>query len=202
MRKTFSAVALERRRRSITVSPGIGSQGWNKSTADPMLLLNAYKPLRIRSGYVLRAYQYISGEDGNGVIYAMPSDSAFPEPPECESAGARFLHPPLPRHADRSFMSYIEGGDSVRSYMLASILARELLEFGARRHGCSWSLERLIPGDLDVQLPPPAVELDQNGVKVLFSTCDNRGRVVQYTDTYEFDRYTFRMDAMVVACGS
>jgi hypothetical protein len=155
----------------------------------------------MKAGYVLRAYRYISGEDGNAVVYVMPSDSPFPEPEHCELASNAFLRPPVPEHADRAVMRYIEGPVSLRSYLLASVLARELLEFGARRHGCSWSLERILE-TAGPDLQGPTVELSGAEATVTFCTRTGQGRVVQYTDRYQAGAYTFHMDAIVVACGN
>ncbi len=118
--------------------------GWNKSSTDPMKLLAVFKSLRIKPGFVLRAYQFVSGGNGNGIIWAMPIDAPFPEPMECSKLTDRFLEPPKPPHALDELMDAIDGDGTPRSYLSASIFAREAEEFGAKWHGCSWSTHTIL----------------------------------------------------------
>jgi len=41
-------------------------------------------------------------------------------------------------------MAAIEGDGSPESYIQASLLARELREFGVRWHGCDWSTQEIL----------------------------------------------------------
>ena len=50
-----------------------------------MKLLAAFDALQIKSGYVLRAYQYRAEGNANGVVWAMPIDADWPPPTECEA---------------------------------------------------------------------------------------------------------------------
>ena len=54
-------------------------EGWSKSRHDPNKLLDLFKPLRLKDGFVLRAYLFREGGNGNGVVWAMPADAEFPE---------------------------------------------------------------------------------------------------------------------------
>ncbi len=118
--------------------------GWHKSDLSPNVLLETLESLWLKEGYTLRGYLYKSGENGNGIVWAMPIDSPFPEPSECTSLTDQFLEPPKPEHALDDFMEAIDGDHTAWSYMCSSILGRELLEFGARWHGCEWSYERIV----------------------------------------------------------
>lgn len=122
----------------------IRSDGWHKSDLDPEALLDTVDCLWLKEGFTLRAYLYKAGSNGNGVVWSMPVDSPYPEPSNCESLTDRFLETPKPKQALDDAMEGIEGDRTPWSYMCASILANELLEFGARWHGCNWSDERII----------------------------------------------------------
>ena len=56
------------------------------------------------------------------------------------------LEPPKPSDALDEFMEAIDGDGKPWSYLCASLLARELAEFGAMWHGCGWS-EHAILGE-------------------------------------------------------
>ncbi len=43
-------------------------EGWQKSKADPMEILKIFPGIRIRDGFVLRAYVFRSGMSGNGFV--------------------------------------------------------------------------------------------------------------------------------------
>ena len=154
---------------------------------DPARLFAFFKPLRLEQGCVLRAYRYVSGEDSHGTVCAV-----------------------TPEGEDRRFTKYIRGNGSPRSYLLASILTRELLEFGANRHGRWWSLERLIDcppaGDWKwTEEPPrtwsPVVQVTATIVTVTFHTHSTAEleRIITYTDTYERGQYSFVTDGAVIA---
>ena len=113
------------------------TSGWFRSSVDPEKLLGVFKALRLKEGFGLRAYEFRSGGNGNGVIWAVPVDAPVLEPDECPKLEGVFLGPPKPPGAVE-LMSVIEGDGSPWSYLSASILAREAVEFGAVWHGCSW----------------------------------------------------------------
>ena len=109
-----------------------------------MLVVASYRSLSVKRGYVLRAYQYRAGGNGNGIVWALPVGAAFPEPEECDSLEDRFLEPPRPRDALTDFMEVIEGTGRARAYFSASLLKRGLQELGAMWHGCGWSDHRIL----------------------------------------------------------
>jgi hypothetical protein len=132
--------------------------GWSKSTVDPMQLLSVFTSLRLKPGLVLRAYLFREGSNGNGVVWAMPEDSPFPEPAACFEAMRNrrkspatphgfpdFLgEPPMPPQAQKDIMNAIAGDGTPWSYLSASIFCREAGEFGAMWHGCEWSAHELL----------------------------------------------------------
>jgi hypothetical protein len=147
MSKTFYTAKeielLRERAKPEFIHPGEYSGGWSKSKLAPMKVLEAFASLSIKSGFTLRAYQFVEGVNGNGVVWAMPKDSSFPEPDECDKLEDTFLECPWPADA-LDVMDVISGDGSEFSYISASIFAREISEFGAYWHGCSWSSHTII----------------------------------------------------------
>jgi len=151
---TFDADRIARLReavRDVAEPPREGPDGWARSTIDPMKLLALFKPLKLKEGFVLHAYQFRSGGNGNGFVFALPEGSPLPEPEECRPEKPErprdFEPQPSPDDAEWDVMGLIEGDGSPWSYMLASILERELGEFGAIWHGCSWDAHRILGED-------------------------------------------------------
>ena len=104
-----------------------------------MDLVSVFPCLKVEDGYYLAAYQYRFGDNVNGFVFAIPRGRDLP-PPEAHSEREDiFLTPPKPEGALDDAMEAIEGDGSPMSYLSASILGRELSEFGAMRHGCFWS---------------------------------------------------------------
>lgn len=115
-------------------------EGWSRSAADPVAMVSALPGLRLVEGMTLRGYQHRHRGDGRGVVWALPADAPFPAPEDCPG------DPPRPPHAADP-MSAIGGDDSPLSYLAASILSRELAEFGAVGHGVSWLAETVLGSD-------------------------------------------------------
>ena len=129
------------------------AEGWSKSPVDLSGVVAVFPGLCIKPGFVLRAYQYLERRDGNGVVWAMPEDLPFPEPEECPTTD-----PPRPSGALDDVMEAIEGDGSPLSYLYASVLWRELMEFGAVGHGVYWDTFDILGHDpwADPHRPRPA----------------------------------------------
>jgi hypothetical protein len=189
--------------------------GWSKSKIDPMKVIEAFSSLKIKKGFVLRAYQYISGCNGNGVVWAMPEDSIFPEPDKCHNLEKTALECPRPQEALEDIMEVVEGDGSDLSYIAASLFAREISEFGAIWHGCSWSshhiiddqfssdeftLEEMDDWDWSEEKPRewrPSVTKTNHNVIVNFYTYTGLAPagIVRNTDTYAIGSYRFTSDS-------
>ena len=207
-------IALRRRVERIASVPDDAPEGWNKSLVDPMDVVALFKGLSVKSGYVLRAYQYVSGDNGNGNVYAMPADAPFPEPDECLRMDNVFLEPPLPPAADAETMKYIDGDRSPRSYLLASLMARELAEFGAMWHGRSWSDQSILADASKLSTPwtwceeppsdlRPSVDATESAILVVFYTYTmfDHERVIRHTDQYSGSSYDFKHESTVIGHG-
>ncbi len=148
--ETFTATLIKRWRNTAAKLDKVahdGPQGWNESTPSPMVLVDAFPKLHVREGYILRAYQFHEGFNGNAFVYALPEGVPLPDPDTCERKEDVFLEPPIVSGALDDYMQAIDGDGSLRSYLEASILARELAEFGAIWHGISWGEHIVLDSD-------------------------------------------------------
>ena len=124
--------------------------GWSKCTQDPAKLLSAFRALRLKRGMVLRAYQVNKDGDANGVVWALPEHADFPDPDQCPRVTAKnFFYrlgstAPKPPGALTDTMEAIEGDGSLWSYLAASLLSRQLGQFGAMWHGNDWSTHLIL----------------------------------------------------------
>jgi hypothetical protein len=123
-----------------------GAQGWSKSSLDVTKVLRAFPALKLRGGFTLHAYEFKAGGNGNGVVWGMPVDAAFPEAKDCPTLDDP-RHTPKPLDALDDVMEAMTGDDTAEAYMQASILRRQLKEFGAMWHGVSWGTHRIVDSD-------------------------------------------------------
>ena len=193
-----------------------------------MAMLKPFNALRLKPGYVLRAYVFREGGNGNGIVWAMPVESVFPEPDQCSHIEDRFLEPPKPAGAVNNYMDAVDGDGTPWSYLSASLLARELGEFGAAWHGCDWSTHRILgaapwqdtgeKGLLESSGPAstwkwseaiptewqPTVTVNATRVTVMFYTYtgyDQQG-VVRHTDVYTRGKYRFKAKETRIGVGN
>jgi hypothetical protein len=228
----FSAVKIRKLREAVaelTQMPQEGPNGWSKSTLDPSKVLELFKPLRLRKGFVLRAYQFKEDGNGSGVVWAMPADAEFPEPKDCPTLGNHLLKAPKPFEALDDVMEAIEGDGTPWSYLAASLLRRELADFGAAWHGATWSLHFVLDEDPWMTDPPkpdepaldrpttkavewtwheespkdwrPLVVVDKDRVTVtLYTYCGvETQRLLRYTDTYRPGKLRAKADEKAIA---
>jgi hypothetical protein len=127
--------------------PKKGPDGWSKCKVDPKKLLKHFSALRIKKGFVLRAYHFREGLNGNSIVWAMPKESPFPPPESCTKLMDKFLRPPKPEFVLDDFMEAIDGDMSHWSYLSASIFMRKVGEFGALWHGHNWYMHVIIESD-------------------------------------------------------
>jgi hypothetical protein len=225
MTTTFPVSTINRLRSKAaraTATVADGPDGWSKSQADLMAVLAAFKPLRIENGYELRAYQFTSGGNGNAVVWAMPSNAPFPEPAECQQLEDGFLRPPKPPGAVDDLMTVIRGDGTPLAYLCASIFSREILEFGARWHGCDWSTHEIlgshpstrrrsssVGADWNWQKPVPKVWLPsvvetKMTITVTFFTFSGLGQeaIYRHRDKFRRGSYDRKTDSIAIALGA
>jgi len=215
----------------VVQSPLEGPEGWAKCAIDPQKLLEPFKPLRLRSGLVLRAYQFKEEGNGNGVVWAMPADAEFPEPKDCPTLENHLLKAPKPFEALDDVMEAIEGDGTPWSYLAASLLRREFSDFGAIWHGTNWALHFVHDEDPWMADPPkpdeppldrpttkaaewtwlgdapkdwrPQVKVEKDRVTVTFYTyCGlEQQRLYRHTDTYRPGKLRAKVEEKVIAEG-
>ncbi len=206
-------------------------QGWSKSRVDPGKLVQIFAPLQLRKGYVLRAYVFREEGNGNGVVWAMPNDANFPAPKDCPTLENHLLKAPKPWDALDDPMEAIEGDGSAWSYLAASLLRRELREFGAMGHGGNWATHFLLdydpwrngaPSDDASPLERPTskpdqwkrlgpqptqwgpqVRMDNDEVTVSFHTYSGleKQAIYRHTDTYRPGKYRAKVGQEKIAEG-
>jgi hypothetical protein len=96
-------------------------EGWSSLSDVPRSLLNVFPRLRLKSGFTLRAYMFRESDNGNGFVYAVPTDAPVRGPEDCARDTQHFLHPPSAPEALPDVMDAIEGDGSPQSYLHASI---------------------------------------------------------------------------------
>lgn len=123
---------------------------WFVSTVNPGDALLKLPGLYLKPAFRLVSYLYRDGEDGSGLVFAVPesfSTMAHLEEPlhNCGTLSC----PPQPSGALPQVMEAIDGDRSPLSFMIASVFKRELEEFGAIGQQCQWSHHRFMDA-----LPP------------------------------------------------
>lgn len=206
-------------------------EGWSKSRVDPAKLVEIFAPLRLRKGYVLRAYVFREEGNGNGVVWAMVEDTEFPAPKDCPTLENHLLKARKPWDALDDPMEAIEADGSAWSYLAASLLRRELREFGAMWHGCNWATHFLLDDDpwkggaprddpSPLERPTskadqwkwleprptqwgPQVRVENNQVTVTFYTYSGleKQAIYRHTDTYRAGKYRAKVEQEKIAQG-
>jgi hypothetical protein len=191
---------------------------------DPTTVLVPFTSLRLRAGFILRAYQFKAGGNGNAVVWAVPVDVEFPDPGLCPRLQGVFLTPPKPPGALDDIMEAIEGDGTPWSYLCASLLARELGEFGALWHGSEWGTHDILGAEpwkttkrhrtgsqeeiWQWSEPKPVVwkprvHVAGDVITVTFFTYTALGqeKIIQHIDTFKPGNYQFATQHKVLATG-
>jgi hypothetical protein len=148
----FSAAKLEEIRKRLRKVSQINDptglpEGWSKSTLDPNKLLAGFQGLKLRKGFILRAYQFNEEQNGESVIWALPVDAEFPEPIDCPRLPATGFQTPKPFDALDDVMEAIQGEDTSASYLAASLFRREMQSFGVLWHGMKWNTHTILSAE-------------------------------------------------------
>ncbi|MEZ4638278.1 MAG: hypothetical protein R2856_25525 [Caldilineaceae bacterium] len=131
-------IGLEMLQAQLTTLP---PEGWSILDLDWTPLWQVFAPLRLRSGYALRAYLFRAGRDSYSRVWAMPANAPVPAPPAADDEDAWQDAPP---HALSSVMDGVEGDGTAWSYLAASLLGRELQGFAALGHAAWWREQALV----------------------------------------------------------
>lgn len=127
-----------------TFAPNTRGQ-WFISSINPGAALLKLPGLRLKPGLRLVSYLHRTPDQGTGVTWAVPEPLSTTM--HLEQAlidrGDR-SQPPRPAGALENVMEAMEGDRSLLSFLVASLLRRELQELGALGKSCRWSHHRLI----------------------------------------------------------
>lgn len=219
---------LREKANKMSRAPETCFEGWTLRIDQPDKILRVFKPLRLDLNYDLRGYQFMdSSGNGNGLVWAVPFETKFVSPEECETLDDRFLKPPRPPEALDDFRTVFESDGSARSYLMASLAARELWEYGAMWHGISWGSVRILgrdpwkeaQGDSPFVAPStdgdwswteprplewrPTVELKNDVATVTLICFSGLGsqRIYKITDKFNKGNYVFETERQDLALG-
>ncbi len=118
---------------------------WSLSTVNPAAALLKLPGVTLKPDWRLISYLYQDGSSSAGLVFALPELLATTAQLEkARAVSSTIKHPPKPEGALVDFMEAIEGDRSIASFMVASLLCRELREFGASGHYQSWTHHRLV----------------------------------------------------------
>lgn len=143
----FSAAEIKKLRQQATAVgelPKGTPEGWSKSRVDPAKVVSVFPGLKLRESFVLRAYVFKEEGNSSGFVWGMPKEAAYPEPKDCPRLESHFLNPPKPLDALDDLMEAIDGDDTAASYFHASLLKREIREFGGGWHGIQWGMASVL----------------------------------------------------------
>lgn len=182
--------------------PSTVQEEWFVSTVNPGAPLLKLPGVWLKPEYRLVSYLFRSEGSGVGVVWAVPEErSTMGELEKVLQNAVDIRHLPRPTEALDSFMDAIDGDRTHPSYLIASILRRELQEFGALGDRENWIhhilTDQLPAGDWQwVGDPPkdwlPKVRILADGRAAVeffsYREVDPRG-IFRHLDQYPPDSY-------------
>jgi hypothetical protein len=176
---------------------------WFVSAVNPADALIRLPGLSLKSKLRLVGYVYRAERSGRGVVWGVPEAvGATAELEKALSDDLDITQPPQPEQAINGVMNTIQGDRSVVSFIVASILRRELVEFGAAGKYCRWTHHRLIDGIPNSVIPewrtdppkdfaPRARIFPDGRAAVEFFTCRVAAptAIFRHIDQYPSDSY-------------
>ena len=187
---------------------------WYVSVMNPGVAFMKLRGLHLRSGYRLATYLYRQGEEGVGKTWAIPEAMGTTANLEqALSAAGTEEEPPKPLGCLEDIGLAIEGDNSAGSYVYASLLHRELQEFGAVGKRGIWGKHTLIsnvPQQLqwqwrtDVKDLSPKVKIFPDGRAIVeFFSCRVTPSIAifQHLDQYSSGEYLAKSINRLVAIG-
>jgi len=181
---------------------------WVVSTVNPAAPLLKLPGLKLKPGFRLVSYLYHTAEGGVGVVWAVPEALGTMVQLEASLKGSNSMASvPKPAGALGHFMEAIEGDRSPVSFMIASLLRRELQEFGSLGDRHNWNQHDLIadvPPNLSWQWradPPknflPKVRISPDGqAAVEFFTCRHTVPTTLYRHVDRYPVHQYRGDSL------
>ncbi len=200
-------------------APEIDSSGfnathyWEVSTVNPGAALLKLPGLYLQPHIRLVSYLYRAEDSGVGVVWAVPEDlgtTAQLEKVIAPTGGIAQV--PKPAGVLDHFMDAVGGDRTPPSFIVASILRRELQEFGMIGKRCNWSRHRLvetIPPDLTWQwrseqpkdLSPKVKVLPDQRVAVEFFSCRIDDATTLYRHVEQYPANSYRAESIDKSVG-
>lgn len=185
---------------------------WAISSVNPGDVLYKLPGLHLKATLRLVGFVFQGETESKGIVWALPETSCTTDHLEDALISAQDIdHPPQPAEALPDFMGAIEGDRSANSYFIASILRRELLEFGAKGRVQTWTHHRFIDtvpkaiqpywgDDFPKKLHPKLNHLPDGRTAVEFFTCRVKPpiAIVRHIDQYPADHYTAKSTQRVL----
>lgn len=188
---------------------------WFISIIDPGVVFMKLPGLSLQPGFRLVTYLYRLGEEGFGKLWAVPEHlSSTAQLEQALLQTQKVDAPPHPEGALEHWMMAVQGDRSPASFLIASLLRRELNELGFVGKTASWSKHQLIsavPQQLQWQwrnepikdLSPKVKVLPDGRAVVEFFTCRLTPSIAlfQHLDQYKADQYIAQSIDRPVAVG-
>lgn len=216
-------------RRKIKV-PSNPPDGWSRVPYNPEALINSLPGISLKPEYTLKAYLYRAGLNGNGLIRAEKKGMNIELPEWNNYPGTSYPYKQQPgteRHIVEALM--LDG--TAKSYITASLLERECLEYGALWHGLNWSTHEIIDsrslngeteknqGEWVLEAPwaaeltwdkqkpgsfTPSVTKEINKITVKFYSYSEMGEqaIYRHIDEYTYKKGGFKTTTEVIARGA
>ncbi len=176
---------------------------WFISTANPGCVLMKLPGLKLKAGVRLVSYLYRLEKDGLSVTWALPEALSTTALLEAALKTCREEeNSPKPEGRLADLMDAIEGDRSPMSFVIASIVRRELKEFGTLGKSRNWSNHQLIdalPAQVQWQwrtqaskdLSPKVRLLPEGKAMLEFYTCRTTAPIAifQHVDQYAAGKY-------------
>ncbi|MBP0031140.1 hypothetical protein [Roseofilum sp. Guam] len=203
----FDLGPAEEDEEAIATSP---SGPWLISAVNPATALRKLPGLRLKLGLRWVSYIYRDPNEpnsGTGITWAVPEDyCATATLEEALADGCDPEHPPRPQGALDNFMAAIEGDRSAPSFMVATLLRREIQEFVRAKANRDWSYHRLIdspPKQVKWQwkgqikdLSPKIRKLDDGKIAVEFFTCRTSAPIAIFRHVEQYPSSSYQSKAI------
>ena len=194
---------------------------------DLSIVLQSTNGLRLKTGYRIRGSIFHEDRNGNGFLWAVKIGKGNKKSHHL----VRIPRPDIglalpalrPDNACPDIMEAITGNFSPFSYLEASILKRELKEFGALWHGCDWGTYKILASPNDTRSGMigggcplkwswisrkiadlrPRVDIKSGQVLVTFYARSDLGsqRIMRFKEIFESDSYVSTSTQVEVAHG-
>ena len=187
---------------------------WLISTANPADAVIKLPGLWLKPGLRLVSFVYRDAGAGKGAVFAVPESYSTTAWLERAIAKSRDIsQPPLPEGAIATVMEAIDGDRSAASFLLASLLRRELQEFGALGKQCDWSYHRVIDaippqakwrwqGDPPKDLAPKVRLLPDQQAATEFFTCRVQSPIAIFRHLDQFPAKQYQAKSIDRAIGT